>query len=339
MSRVINILMSGTAITAAVIVGYKVIKSTIKKNFRSDKQTSEKAKIKKWCNADKKYPTLQSSNWRKIGQVVDLAIFPVKSSNISLNSDSFEFRDYGMCRQNFGTYIWDGMFAVYNETKGKFEDSRRYPLLRSLCTQLTNPGEVTFSSDRLSEVVTLNINRDRNPFNQIVMKTWNGTLKTFYGSDLHVNTWLKNWIDDDDETNEDVTLAQMQPRNGSWTERIKDNWFRFVQGYEAMEEDETGKFITLPRFVLMTSKTRLEIDGKVKHVAPNIIVDTDDESINPFIEKTWDWIKIGDDVILRKVKPVPSADERIQHKGIYCALWSGGNVKMNDEAYIYYSDI
>ncbi|XP_012234242.2 uncharacterized protein [Linepithema humile] len=337
MSGVRNMLMSAAAITAAVIVGYKVIKSRKKKNLCSHKQTSEEIKNKKRRDVDKEYPTLQSPNWRKVGEVFDLAIFPVKSSERQFSSKSFDFRDYGMCVHDMETYIWDGMFLVYNKTTGKFEDSRKYPLLESLYVELTNPGELTLSSVISSNTITMNINRDRNPFNQFLKEIWNKTLGTFYSSDRNVNTWLKNRICE--ETNEDVILAHMLPRNWYSTGRIKDNWFHFVDGYEAMEEDKTGKFITLPRFILMTLKTQLEVLENNENVTANIIVYTDDESINPFIEKTWNWIKVGDNVILRKVKPVPSADKTIQHCGIYCALWSGGNVKVNDEVYIYCSDI
>nr|XP_012234220.1 PREDICTED: uncharacterized protein LOC105679024 [Linepithema humile] len=311
MSGVRNTLMSGAAVTAAVIAGYKVINSRKRKNLCSHKQTSEEMKNKKWRNVNKEYSTLQSSNWRKIGKVVDLGIFPVKSSQIKFNSESFKFRDYGMCVHNMETYIWDGMFLVYNKTTGKFEDSRKYPLLESLYVELTNPGELTLNSFISSNTVTMNLNQDRNPFNRFLKEIWNKTFGTFYSSDRNVNTWLKNWICE--ETNEDVILAHMLPHNWYSTEKIKNNWFHFVDGYEAMEEDKTGKFITLPRFILMTLKTQLEILENDRYVTPNILVDTDDESINPFIEKTWDWIKIGDDVILRKVKPVP----RVQNISIY----------------------
>nr|XP_012234482.1 PREDICTED: uncharacterized protein LOC105679174 [Linepithema humile] len=339
MSIIIKMLMSGAAIMKTVTVGYKVIKSTMKRNLRFHKQANKK--VKKgilWRDIDIAYPTLHNPHWRKIGKVCSLMIYPVKSSEMPVLYDSFEFRDYGMCRREFETYFWDGMFLVYNKTKGKFEDGRRYLLLRLLTAQLSNTGEVTLSSDSISDTVKLDIDRYRNPSNRFVKETWNGTSETFYGSNLYVNTWVKDSIDID-EINEDVILAQILPRKWDSTRRIRDNWCRFVQGYKTMEEDETGKFITLPRFVLMTIETCIAISREFKTVTPNIVVNTDGGSINPFEEKTWDWIKIGNDVILRNIKPVPSVDEKIQHYGIYCALWSGGNVKINDEVCIYYSDI
>lgn len=65
-----------------------------------------------------------------------------------------------------------------------------------------------------------------------------------------------------------------------------------------------GKFITLPRFVLMTSKTFKELDTKHSFLTPNIIVETG-KLMKPFQEKNWYWIKLGDNVILRYVGQVP----------------------------------
>ncbi|XP_012234196.1 uncharacterized protein [Linepithema humile] len=291
--------------------------------------------------------------WKKIGRVDDLIIYPVKSSAQPVRYDSFAFCDYGMCRQEYGTYFWDGMFLLYNKTKDKFEDSQRYRFLQSVTANLTNTGEVTLSSHRVLNKVKLDIDRYRNPSNRFVKETWNGTSETIYGSDLHVNTWLKEVLNTNEivepnefnKANVDITLAQMLPQNWNSTQRIKENLYRFRQGYEDMKfEKKTGKFITLPRFVLMTSKTFVKLDTRHSFLTPNIIIETG-KLINPFEEKNWKWIKIGDEIILRNVKPVPRrpSEEEFKHFGIYCALWTGGNVKLYDKVYIdsesFHSDV
>ena len=61
----------------------------------------------------KKKRPLQSSDlfeWRRIGKVSTLHIYPVKSSAAQLipRSNSYDFFDFGMCKSYKGTCIYDG---------------------------------------------------------------------------------------------------------------------------------------------------------------------------------------------------------------------------------------
>ncbi|XP_012219457.1 uncharacterized protein [Linepithema humile] len=286
-------------------------------------------------------PNLSNLKWKKIGKAVALMIYPLKSSTEPGRYSSFDFRDYGMCTTDGGSHFWDGMFIVYNKTKDKFEDIRRYPALKSAEVVQTNITKAMFSSAHAdSGALPLDINPYRNPSYSFTKETWNGTLETYYDSNNEVNQLLYELIyaEDINETKQDITLAQIIPSNWDSTERIKDNWSLFVQGYENIENDQTGKLITLPRFVLMTSRTFLKLHGTKTYASPNIIVYTD-ESIDPFEEKNWDWIKIGENVILKNIKPISSIfsspiEKQFQHFGIYCGLWTGGNVKEDDDVFI-----
>ena len=50
------------------------------------------------------------SDWRRIGKVSTLHIYPVKSSAAQLipRSNSYDFFDFGMCKSYRGTCIYDG---------------------------------------------------------------------------------------------------------------------------------------------------------------------------------------------------------------------------------------
>nr|XP_012234483.1 PREDICTED: uncharacterized protein LOC105679175 isoform X1 [Linepithema humile] len=342
MSNIMKMLISGAAIVATVIVGYKVIKSTMKRNLPFRKQISEKIQQEIWRDNDIAYPTLRNPHWKKIGKVNGLFISPVKSSKMLLACDSLDFRDYGMGTRKYKTYLWDGMFIIYNKTKDKFEDSRTYSLLETMIA-VSGPndtGEVMITDKKRTSAVTFNTKQYRNSSNRFIKETWNGT-KAFYGSNRDINTWLKDKIkaNDINGADEDIYLTQTIPHDWDSTREIKDNWFRFVEGYKSVEKDETGKFITLPHFVLITKRTGIRTGIQMhKNIdkSPNIIVDID-EWINVFEEQSWDWIKIGNDVILRNVKP--SHEGEFPHFRINCGLWSGGNVKVNDEVFIYSPDI
>ncbi|XP_012219455.1 uncharacterized protein [Linepithema humile] len=280
---------------------------------------------------------LSNLKWKKIGKAVALMIYPLKSSTEPERYSSFDFRDYGMYTTDGGSHFWDGMFIVYNKTKDKFEDSRKYFLLKSIEVEETNINKAILSNAHVDiGAINFDMNPYRNPSYSFTKETWNGTLETHYDLHNEVNQLLKELIyaDDINETKQDIILAQMIPSNWDSTKRIKDNWSLFVQGYENIENDQTGRLITLPRFVLMTSRTFLKLYGTKTSASPNIIVNTD-ESIDPFEEKNWDWIKIGENVILKNIKPVSSLVEEIyQHFGIYCGLWTGGNVKEDDDVFI-----
>lgn len=53
-------------------------------------------------------PPLYDRQWRKIGKVHSMFIYPVKSSERGILYHSYQFFDYGMCYQHRDTYIYDG---------------------------------------------------------------------------------------------------------------------------------------------------------------------------------------------------------------------------------------
>jgi hypothetical protein len=102
-------MMGAVAITTVIIV-YKVYMSSVKKNLPSSEQTiMKKQTLRQNVDKDcKDYFVLHNTHWKKIGKVIDLMIYPVKSSEEPVRYNSFQFRDYGMCRQEYGTHFWDG---------------------------------------------------------------------------------------------------------------------------------------------------------------------------------------------------------------------------------------
>nr|XP_012234487.1 PREDICTED: uncharacterized protein LOC105679177 isoform X2 [Linepithema humile] len=241
MSNIMKMLMSGAAIVATVMVGYKVIKSTMKKNLPFRKQASEKIQQGIWRDNDIAYPTLHSPHWKKIGKVNGLRINSLKSGTGALICDSSDFRDYGMCTRVFETYFWDGMFLIYNKTKGKFEDGRTYSLLQKIRTRIRSTDYFVLTSHKMGNQVDFNTKQSRNRSNRFMKETWTGTSKAFYGSNQDINTWLKDNLEANEinGADEDIILTQTIPYDWDSTQEIKDNWFRFVEGYKSVEKDET----------------------------------------------------------------------------------------------------
>lgn len=86
------------------------------------------------------------------------------------------------------------MFIVYNGTKDKFEDARRYPLLQNMITTVPESQEndkVILSDETMESRKNVDIHHNRYPSNRFRKETWSGDFDKFYDSNSQVNTWVK----------------------------------------------------------------------------------------------------------------------------------------------------
>lgn len=73
------------------------------------------------------------------------------------------------------------------------------------------------------------------------------------------------------------------------------------------DSNSQGLFADLASYMLMTESSLNELNKKLENSVtslqfrPNIVV----SGTEPFIEDNWEWIKIGNDVVIRNVKPCP----------------------------------
>lgn len=103
-------------------------------------------------------------------------------------------------------------------------------------------------------------------------------------------------------------------------------WEKFTKVYTTLSNDDTvelnkfrhlkfftieilvqGLFADITSYMLMTDSSLNELNKRLEHSVtslqfrPNIVVTGTD----PFIEDDWEWIKIGENVVIRNVKPCP----------------------------------
>ncbi|KAG6798422.1 mitochondrial amidoxime-reducing component 1 isoform X3 [Apis mellifera caucasica] len=82
-------------------------------------------------------------------------------------------------------------------------------------------------------------------------------------------------------------------------------WKKFTQVYQKLRNKDTGLFSDLTSYMLMTTRSVEKLNEKLERPVPtlqfrpNILVSTQ----QPFEEDNWEWIKIGERVVIRNVKP------------------------------------
>ncbi|KOX75830.1 MOSC domain-containing protein 1, mitochondrial [Melipona quadrifasciata] len=82
-------------------------------------------------------------------------------------------------------------------------------------------------------------------------------------------------------------------------------WKKFTKVYQRLRSEDTGLFSDLASYMLMTTRSMEELNEKLERPVPslqfrpNILVSTQ----QPFEEDQWEWIKIGERVVIRNIKP------------------------------------
>lgn len=76
-----------------------------------------------------------------------------------------------------------------------------------------------------------------------------------------------------------------------------------------------GYFADITSYMLMNDASLGELNKRLDRTVsslqfrPNIVV----SGCEPFAEDSWEWIKIGENVVLRNVKPCPRSVTRLEH--------------------------
>ncbi|XP_037048136.1 mitochondrial amidoxime-reducing component 1-like [Bradysia coprophila] len=305
---------------------------------------------------------LHTEKWLKVGKVKELFFYPLKSGR-GKNVLECKFTEFGIAIMGSGQFtLRDRMFLVYNEENGKFVTAKNYSKL-----VLVN----LYAEDQL------NVRLQANGMQSIVFEPQN------YKSPIaDCSMWFDDpmkCIDCGDGPAEWISMFLTGKKSGlrlGFTTYQKRNlhqgpWEKFTKVYTTLSNDDTGLFADITSYMLMTQSSLNELNKKLDRPVtslqfrPNIVV----SGTEPFVEDKWEWIKIGEDVIIRNVKPCPrcavirvdpetanvddeplkclrtlraqkdpnkiSVDGTAPVFGIYCGLYSNGNVAVGDDVFVY----
>ncbi|KAF7987758.1 hypothetical protein HCN44_003621 [Aphidius gifuensis] len=340
----------------------------VKKSLEESKLPLDK-KISK-NNNDKYIEELPEPRWIKVGEIKELFYYPLKSGR-GKNLNNCEFTDFGIAVNDDGKLtLKDRMFLVYNEENGKFITGRNHPTLILVSLSAVDNKRVKLEAVGMQSLTfELLPENSKNIDENIECSMWWGEkVKCIDCGDAPAE-WISRFLTGTDSGLR-IGLAP--------SERCRDlsngPWERFTKVYDTLRNEDTGYFSDLTSYMLMTESSLDELNSRLENPTlslqyrPNIVV----SGTEAFDEDEWEWIKIGDDVVIRNVKPCPrckmikinpetaevnpkepfetlqsfraqtdknkiKVDGKAPLLGIYCGLYLPGNVKIGDDVFIHSS--
>ncbi|XP_012238906.1 mitochondrial amidoxime-reducing component 1 isoform X7 [Bombus impatiens] len=321
------------------------------------------------CPKDDTIAELPDPKWEKVGQIQELYMYPLKSGR-GKNVRECDFTEYGMKLDNAGKFaLRDRMFLVYNEETGRFQTGRQYPTLILVSLSVVDENKVKLEAVGMPSVIFEVPKNLMDASEAVQCKMWWGEPVNCIDCGTEPAEWLSRFLTG---TTSGLRLGytRMDRRDV-----FVDPWKKFTQVYRTLRSEDTGLFSDLASYMLMTTSSVEQLNEKLEtpvstlQFRPNILVSTQ----QPFEEDEWEWIKIGERVVIRNVKPCsrcklvgvnpengvmdkeeplktlksfrePTDPERISLEGkapvmgIYCGLYVTGRVQIGDEVFIHRSN-
>lgn len=281
--------------------------------------------------------------WMKIGQIKELFVYPLKSGRGRPLKDSI-FTDYGISVTNNGHFpLRDRMFLVYKEETGEFKTGRNYPTLVLVTLSAVDETQVKLEAvgmPSLTFKVPENIESNLTP---VPCSLWWGKAIECIDCGSEVARWISRFLTG---TSNGLRLGCAL---GKINKSVDDEaWEKFDSVYTTLRNEGTGLYSDLATYMVMSESSVYELNQKLDRPGPalqfrpNVVV----SGPEPFAEDNWEWIKIGQDVVIRNVKPYSNfreqrnpnrvqVDGKLPTMGIYCGLYQAGNVKIGDDVYVH----
>ncbi|KAK0077544.1 hypothetical protein PV325_003768 [Microctonus aethiopoides] len=235
-----------------------------------------------WWFKGKKLQT--PTKWRKVGELSDILVFPVKSLGY-IRETVMECTPLGLK----SGWLRDRTLMLINDN-GKFITARQIP--RMVQVKPSVAGSVL--TLRAPGMMTISIDLAYVGKTYVTSTVWDQPVPACdCGED--VARWLSRFLLQEDSGLRlvyyplDVPCRDVRTKN---------------KGFPLMENSDSGAYPDATAYTLMNEasiadlNTRLEDQVTPLHFRPNFIV----KGAEALDEDTWDWIKIGS-VIFRNVKP------------------------------------
>ncbi|KAK2584614.1 hypothetical protein KPH14_006964 [Odynerus spinipes] len=235
-----------------------------------------------WWNRRTKYRP--PSKWRKVGELSDLVVYPVKSLG-AIRCTSMECTRLGLK----SGWLRDRTLMVIN-LDGNFVTGRQYPKMVQVSPSISGSVLTLRAPGMLSVSVDLSRSRGKG-FRAAI---W-GQAVPACDCGEEAARWLSRFILQEDAGLRLVHYPLERPtREVSTTNKV----------FPLTEADDTGAYPDATSYNLINEasvtdlNTRLEEPVTPAIFRPNFVV----KGATALEEDNWDWVKIGD-VIFRNVKP------------------------------------
>ncbi|XP_043286307.1 mitochondrial amidoxime reducing component 2-like [Venturia canescens] len=234
-----------------------------------------------WSRKQKAGPP---SKWRKVGEISDLMVFPVKSLG-PIRENSLECTLLGLK----SGWLRDRTLMVI-DLDGKFKTARQYPRMVQISPSVAGsvltlraPGMMSISID-LAHLKSKNFQAT----------VW-GQSVTARDCGEEIARWLSRFLLQEDDG---LRLVYYPLDRPSREVRKNNEAFPLIEPADAGAYPDATSYMLINEASISDLNTRVEDPVTPQHFRPNFVV----RGAPALEEDEWDWIKIGS-VIFRNVKP------------------------------------
>ncbi|KAJ8681693.1 hypothetical protein QAD02_017485 [Eretmocerus hayati] len=309
-----------------------------------------------------------SDSWEKVGTVSELWSYPLKSGR-GKQLESADFTESGICIEKTGVLtLRDRMFILFNEDTKRFATARQHPKLVLVEVSPEGQETVRFKFGKDSFTMSLPEDSDEDDLKFFECTMWFKECVRCVDCGDEVSRWISRMVADGEQG---LRLGMYMPK---CKRKVMEcpTWREFCENYFHLRNEDAGLFSDLASYMVLSQSSvddlnnRLSKPIKPSQLRPNLVI----RGCKPYAEDEWDWIKIGDSVIIRKFKLCtrctmviidPDSGERdaeseplktlrtyrrlqnAEHDklesyapamGIYCGLYRSGIVNFDDAVYI-----
>lgn len=226
-------------------------------------------------------------SWKKVGEIVDLNSFPVKSCG-PIKLRNAELDDLGM---KISDQIHDRVFMI-TTLERQFVTARTYPKLLQIHPTVNNNVLTLTIPDGTNVSVDVNELQKNQKQNSSV---WQQSVETVDAGD-EVAKFISNFIME----SEDGLRLVFYPKNESTRHAEK-----IFNDYENIKQSDSSALADATSYMLINQSSIDDLSGRVGfpikplQFRPNFVV----KGPEPLAEDNWKWIRIGDEVLFRTIKP------------------------------------
>lgn len=224
--------------------------------------------------------------WKRVGKVIDLNLFPIKSC-APIKKDTFDCGSLGLQ----DGIIQDRVFMIVT-LEGQFVSARAHPKLVLIQPKLDGNHLTLSAPERSSIVIDIDELKKEPLVNAFV---WQQEVDAIDAGD-EVAAWVSDFILG---TNEGLRIVFYPLPEPTRNVRTKFRKFpKILMSDASALADATG-------YMLINQASIDDLNTRIDHVVeplqfrPNIIV----EGPKAYEEDTWNWVRIGDNVVFRNIKP------------------------------------
>lgn len=221
-----------------------------------------------------------------MGQIIDLNCFPVKSC-APIKCDSFDCHLLGIEYES----LFDRCFVVTQN--GKQTTARVYPKMVLIQPKVTE-NELILSAPDMPDFV-LNLDELRKRSIDSKVECWYSKVKGIDAGD-DVANWLSEFIVGTTGKFRLLYYPYAFPTKG--VSKNDKEW-------KAYRNDDAGTYHDKTSYMLINQASMDELNSHLDHVVkplqfrPNLVV----KGPGAYDEDNWKWIKVGDNVVYRVLKP------------------------------------